>query len=348
MAAEYIFIRHAESANNHLAATGFPRKEDRPAFLKVRKPNPELTADGRGQTALVARRIVEEYYSQTPSAPSVPSSSSSPFVPRPVAEIWCSYLTRAIETAVAIQDAIRGAATSGGVAVPPIRLDADATEVGGHYEYDSATDRQVGTPGFTNADVRARWPDASFVFPQEENEAAGWNKSTVQETHEAAAVRAERFVRRMESVAVGAGASSAASSSPPPLFIVITHGDYFRSLLHAIANDDVTDGLPIGAHTNVAKRRSCDAAIAARAAVKQNIGNTSLSHFAIIVSDRSADAVAAASPTTAATSDVAHSFAWSSAFMADNAHVNADASQAAAVARFESKGKDDFEDTATK
>lgn len=367
--ADFIFIRHAESNNNQLAATRFPKKEDRPEFLKWREANPELSADGRGQTAIVAKRIVKEFLHQEHNG------SVNDFTPKPVSEIWCSYLTRAIETAVAIQEAWREAAAPSNrtldtntpdILVPPIRIDSDATEVGGHYQYDHDLQQQQGTPGFTNKEVSARWPNATFIFEQKDNENNGWNKLKTQEPKTAAEERASRLVKKMENVASASAIKAEAKSDDAPAvrptIIVITHGDFFRYVLQSIAGrapvilqHSPSAGAPGGLDTPLSplkaaggvagnadetlpqslmpSNRICCDHIISRASVKQNIGNTSLSHFGITVIGAGSDAP---------------QFEWRSAFMDDNTHVIKDASQAAALKRFEEKGKTDFEDPETK
>jgi broad specificity phosphatase PhoE len=262
---DFYFVRHGESTNNTLFAEQYPN--DRPAFEKVRKANPDLTDQGKAQADLVGdflRKVFMTGESQLSEAtPSATTSADSPVVSQSspsqqgIAEIWSSYLARAIETALAIQQA---AAVAGGSAsddstptsndskrkheVPAIRLNESLTEVGGHYEYDAESDAMVATPGYTNKDVIQRWGRvAKFVELPCRNDDVGWNRRAKRETPGEGRERALSVIRLMESHVMAAAAhhlhqqtssDSGHGFSYPGIntnVMVITHGDFFKQLL---------------------------------------------------------------------------------------------------------------------
>jgi 2,3-bisphosphoglycerate-dependent phosphoglycerate mutase len=154
---QLLFIRHGQSANNALwdstgASTG--RSED-----------PELTAAGKQQAALLA-----QYMSQ----------GGNRFG---ITHLYTSLMVRSIETAVAVGQALN----------VPVNSWEDTHETGGIYE-DNDEGVPIGLPGKTRAQLMSAYP--ALVLPDGLYESGWWNRPF--ESYEAVPARAQRFLADLQ------------------------------------------------------------------------------------------------------------------------------------------------------
>jgi 2,3-bisphosphoglycerate-dependent phosphoglycerate mutase len=132
---QFYFIRHAQSANNHLYATT--------GASVGRSSDPELTALGKQQADILARFLREENFGIT--------------------HLYTSLMVRAIATGTIVADALG------------LRLTAweDWHETGGIYSENPATGEKVGQPGKNRAELSALFPN--LVLPEMLGDAGWWN-----------------------------------------------------------------------------------------------------------------------------------------------------------------------------
>jgi 2,3-bisphosphoglycerate-dependent phosphoglycerate mutase len=149
---QLLFIRHGQSANNALwDATG---------ANAGRSEDPELTAIGRQQAALVAQFL---------------SQGGNRFG---ITHLYTSLMLRAVETAMAIAQALQ----------LPAHAWEDMHETGGIY-VDNDKGEPIGLPGRTRAQFNEHFP--ALVLQDGLYEAGWWNRPF--ESYEAAPMRARRF-----------------------------------------------------------------------------------------------------------------------------------------------------------
>lgn len=129
------YIRHAQSANNHLYATT--------GASIGRSHDPELTELGERQAERLAQFIRDQDFGLT--------------------HVYCSLMIRAIETGTRITRA---------TGVPLVAWE-DIHETGGIYLDDAATGERIGQAGNTRAYLAARFPQ--LVLPDALGEAGWWN-----------------------------------------------------------------------------------------------------------------------------------------------------------------------------
>eukprot|EP00658_Telonema_sp_P-2_P057076 TRINITY_DN45545_c0_g2_i1.p1 TRINITY_DN45545_c0_g2~~TRINITY_DN45545_c0_g2_i1.p1 ORF type:complete len:253 (+),score=49.08 TRINITY_DN45545_c0_g2_i1:81-839(+) len=134
-----------------------------------------------------------------------------------------------------------------------IVLNEGLTEVGGHYQYDEASNGMIATPGYSNADVMARWGKVACWgdMPARNNE--GWNRRKKRETPGEGRERALAAIRHIESIVMSerfakmsavddeSGENNKAKTLSNKNVVVITHGDFFKMLLTRLSQVGTKD-----------------------------------------------------------------------------------------------------------
>jgi 2,3-bisphosphoglycerate-dependent phosphoglycerate mutase len=144
-------IRHGQSTNNALWAANGPRAE--------RSEDPELTALGRQQAALLAR-----FLSRDAGVAEVPAYNPKDIGGFGITHLYCSPMIRAVDTAMYIAEAL------------DLRPKAwrDLHEVGGIFLQDVESGEPVGLPGHKRAFFRERYPE--LILSDELHEEGWWNR----------------------------------------------------------------------------------------------------------------------------------------------------------------------------
>ena len=148
--ARFYLIRHAQSANNAIW--------DGSDFHVARHPDPEITETGHAQA-----RALADYLTHPESEPRQHPFVRSPVSSHGLTHIYCSLMTRSIQTAEYI-----GAAC--GLRVEAL---ADTFEKHGIYEFDANQERR-GLPGQSRADFERRFP--GLDLPADMNADGWWNR----------------------------------------------------------------------------------------------------------------------------------------------------------------------------
>jgi len=164
------FIRHGQSTNNALWAENGPRED--------RSEDPELTALGKQQAALLAR-----FLSRDAGVAEVPAHNPKDIGGFGITHLYCSPMIRAVSTAMYIAKALD---------LRP-RAWRDLHETGGIFLEDIETSELVGLPGRKRAFFRERYPE--LVLSDELHKEGWWNRpfETLDERHE----RAQRVLKQL-------------------------------------------------------------------------------------------------------------------------------------------------------
>jgi len=190
-------IRHGQSQNNHLwANTG---------SNEGRHEDPELTAVGRQQAALVAGFLLR----------GDPTWADKSFDPQNVAgfgitHVYCSLMVRAVATGVAI---------AGALGLPLVGL-RSAHETGGIYQIDPEIGEPVGLPGRTRRYFEKHYP--SLRLPESVDESGWWNRP--REEDDEIPPRAQRLL----------GMLLAQHGETDGHVGLVTHGGFYNYLLAAL------------------------------------------------------------------------------------------------------------------
>jgi len=196
-------IRHGQSENNHLwASTG---------SSQGRHEDPELTAVGRQQAALVA-----EFLQRTD-----PAWADKTYDPQNVAgfgitHVYCSLMVRAVATGAAIAGLGSVATRS---ALPLVGL-RSAHETGGIYQMDPETGEPVGLPGRTRSYFEAHYP--TLRLPESVDENGWWNRP--REEDDEIPPRAQRLL----------GMLLTQHGDTDDHIALVTHGGFYNYLLAAL------------------------------------------------------------------------------------------------------------------
>lgn len=190
-------IRHGQSENNHLFEyTG---------SSLGRSPDPELTAVGRQQAALVAGFLQQ----------SDPTFADKAHDPQNIAgfgitHVYCSLMVRAVATGTTIARAL---------ALPLVGL-RDAHETSGIYTKDPETGALIGLLGKTREYFAAHYPD--LVLPDDVDDSGWWNRPVEEDVE--IPPRAQRLLALL----------LARHGNTEDHVALVTHGGFFSYLLAAI------------------------------------------------------------------------------------------------------------------
>lgn len=121
-------IRHGQSVNNALFENG--------RYQQERQYDPDLTDTGRQQAKCVAQYLAESL--------DMPGQAAAPF---DLTHLYCSAMTRALQTAQPISEAL---------GIKP-EVWVDIHEIGGLFLADEDGDLR-GYPGLTRAEIHAKFP----------------------------------------------------------------------------------------------------------------------------------------------------------------------------------------------
>ncbi|HOT93054.1 MAG TPA: histidine phosphatase family protein [Anaerolineae bacterium] len=191
------FIRHGQSANNHLW--------ERTGSNVGRHEDPELTSLGRQQAALVAGFLQQ----------ADPMFDERDRTPKNVAgfgitHVYCSLMVRAVAT---------GAAIAGALGLPLVGL-RDAHETGGIYQFDPVTDVPVGLPGRPRSYFATHYPQ--LCLPESVDENGWWNRPFEEESEYLP--RAQRLVAWL----------LAQHGDTEDHIVLVTHGGFYNYLIAAL------------------------------------------------------------------------------------------------------------------
>jgi 2,3-bisphosphoglycerate-dependent phosphoglycerate mutase len=190
-------IRHGQSENNHLwANTG---------SNEGRHEDPELTAVGRQQAALVAGFLLR----------GDPAWADKAFDPQNVAgfgitHVYCSLMVRAVAT---------GAVIAGALGLPVMGL-RSAHETGGIYQIDPETGEPVGLPGRTRSYFELHYP--TLRLPESLDENGWWNRP--REEDDEILPRAQRVL----------GMLLTQHGNTDDHVALVTHGGFYNYLVSAL------------------------------------------------------------------------------------------------------------------
>jgi 2,3-bisphosphoglycerate-dependent phosphoglycerate mutase len=159
------FIRHAQSANNHLY--------EETGSWDGRDSDPELTELGHRQ----AQRLAEHVACANEETPRCDYVNRGKFG---FTHLYSSLMVRALATAAYLSAALN----------LPLVVWEDLHEVGGIFVIDNETGERIGQPGRPRSELAARFPRAQL--PETFGEEGWWNRS--HEAVELQARRARRFV----------------------------------------------------------------------------------------------------------------------------------------------------------
>lgn len=188
----FVLIRHGQSGNNLLwAQTG---------GSTGRHPDAPLTDLGHEQ----ARRLA--------------AAAADGVLPWPVTHLYTSLMTRAVQTAAPLADALD----------LPLRGSLDIYETSGPYEEDEVTGARSPHPGALRADLlalstRLDLPDAAG--------ADGWWRSSVEDGWEISAARARRAIAALRS-----------GHDEGDVVALVTHGAFTQHLIRALLGIEVMTG----------------------------------------------------------------------------------------------------------
>lgn len=195
---QFYFIRHAQSANNHLwdtTGSSMGRSED-----------PELTEIGRRQAEHLAR-----FLAQTNPNISVRGTDYQNIQGFDITHVYSSLMVRAVATGTAVAQSL-------GL---PLHGMQDLHEWGGIYLQDEETGTRNGLPGKTRAYFEQHYPH--MVLPHTVDE-AGWWKSRPHEEEADCIARGERAWNELV----------LRHGNTNDHVAVITHGAFFNVLMRTI------------------------------------------------------------------------------------------------------------------
>lgn len=186
-----VLIRHAQSGNNLLyAQTG---------ATSGRSPDPGITDLGHEQTRLLAAAVADGV------------------LPWDIDHLYCSLMTRAIQTAVPVAEALD----------LPVHGHAELFEVRGPYDVDPESGEDVPHPG-AGRDALGAHSDR-FVLPYEAG-ADGWWSGPVEGDPDVPA-RARRVVAGLR-----------ATHGPDATVALVTHGYFTQFLLRELLGIEAMTG----------------------------------------------------------------------------------------------------------
>lgn len=203
---QFYFIRHAQSANNHLW--------DQTSSSKGRSEDPDLTPLGEQQ----AQHLAEFIKNSTPGTETEDRNAYN-HKGFGLTHIYCSPMLRAVKTGLVL-------ARSVGL---PITVWKDLHEGGGIYLDDEATGEQVGLPGKPRSFFEQNYPDLTLT--DEIKEEGWWNRPF--EGREERMLRAERFL----------GELRRRHGDTSDRVAVISHGAFFNYFIYAVIHHVRQDGL---------------------------------------------------------------------------------------------------------
>lgn len=183
-AMRFVLVRHAQSGNNQIfASTGGE---------EGRHPDTPLTPHGEEQAAALA------------------AYASSPGLPWRITHLRCSLMTRAIQTAAPLADALD----------LPLVADPELYECMGPHDYRHGTRERIPHPGSPRSALAGLSP--RIVLPDVATE-DGWYTGTLEDTQERYAARAARVV-----------ASLRATLPEDTTVGLVTHGWFTEYLLREL------------------------------------------------------------------------------------------------------------------
>lgn len=192
---QFYFIRHAQSANNHLYETtgsSMGRSED-----------PELTQIGRRQAEMLAHFLKQ----RDPKFSAADRLNRGGFA---FTHLYTSLMVRAVATASILARELNLV----------LRGWEELHEGGGIYLDDPATGAKIGQPGKTRAYFAAHYPE--LILPATCNDAGWWNRPF--EEYAQLAPRAERFWREL----------LARHGNTEDRVAVVSHGGFYNALMRVI------------------------------------------------------------------------------------------------------------------
>jgi 2,3-bisphosphoglycerate-dependent phosphoglycerate mutase len=193
---QFYFIRHGQSANNHLY--------DTTGSSVGRSEDPELTEVGRRQAEILAR-----FLKQSDSAFQQPPDrmNRGGFG---ITHLYTSLMVRAVATASIIGRELN---------LAPIAWE-ELHEGGGIYLDDPETGAKIGLPGKTRAYFAAQYPE--LILPATFNDAGWWNRPF--EEYAQMLPRAERFLNDL----------LARHGNTEDRVAVVSHGGFYNTLMQTI------------------------------------------------------------------------------------------------------------------
>jgi 2,3-bisphosphoglycerate-dependent phosphoglycerate mutase len=198
------FIRHGQSTNNALWAQNGPPEE--------RSEDPELTALGRRQAALLARFLGRD------GGEKVPAYNPKDIGGFGITHLYCSPMIRAVDTAMYIAKALD---------LQP-RAWRDLHETGGIFLADVESGEPVGLPGHKRAYFRERYPE--LILSDQLHEEGWWNRP-----FEGRAERRQRAQRVFEQLMERHGGSE-------DRVALVSHAGFYNYLMGAILGLIEPDG----------------------------------------------------------------------------------------------------------
>lgn len=206
---QLLLIRHAESANNELAA-----RLDHPEYMHTRTPDPQLTRRGFAQARALTGYLTDD------RAVGVPIGGAGRFG---IAEIYVSPMLRALQTARPFVQALDVKA----------RTWIDLHEQGGLFHGDpEADDAVVNYPGLTLADFARDHPEFETIDTITE---AGWWQGGYEDLASCRG-RAARVATELHD-----RARHAEHTGQAPTVALVSHGIFLDSLLKALFGHGDTD-----------------------------------------------------------------------------------------------------------
>lgn len=196
-------IRHAQSRNNALYV--------RSGSFDGRSPDPRLSEVGRAQAKLLAQFLAQ-------GDPEAKTDAHDAFNQRGfgITHLYCSLLSRSIETALEISKAVN---------IPAV-ADCDLHEWGGVFELIEGDKNHRGLPGPNREYFEQNYPE--MILPDSLDDGGWWNKP--HEPKSAAFARASRLLDDLLAKHDGTDDSVA----------LVTHAGFFHSLLSMITEIPLT------------------------------------------------------------------------------------------------------------